>query len=158
MNNRNPTSNPGTSPTCAYSPDGTRYAVAPGVTVHDAAGKTLYSVRGEAAGFSVDGKTLFVMGEKVLECDAATGKVLKEHPRPKPKWGWHLVAFAPDGKRFAAHFGFNVRVYDTATGFEPVQLDDQHEPGSAASPGNCRQATDLVAGRQAGGGGRRADR
>ena len=117
-----------------YSPDGTRYAVAPGVTVHDAAGKTLYSVRGEAAGFSVDGKTLFVMGEKVLECDAATGKVLKEHPRPKPKWGWHLVAFAPDGKRFAAHFGFNVRVYDTATGFEPVQLDDQHEPGSAALP------------------------
>jgi WD40 repeat protein len=74
------------------------------------------------------------MSAKVLECDAETGKAIKEHPRPKPKWGWHLVSFSPDGKRYAAHFGFNVRIYDTATGFEPQQLDNQHEPGSSALP------------------------
>ncbi len=109
-----------------YSPDGTRYAVVPG-GVFDATGKKLYDVPGEAVGFSADGKTLFAMGAKVLECDAATGKVLKEHPRPKPKWDWQRVAFAPDGKRFAVHFGLHVRVYDTATGFEPVRLDGQFE-------------------------------
>ena len=53
-------------------------------------------------------------------------------PRPKTTLGWHFVSFSPDGKHYAAHFGFNVRVYDTATGFEPVRLDNQHEPGSTA--------------------------
>ena len=51
----------------------------------------------------------------------------KEHPRPKTKWGWHLVSFSPDGKRYAAHFGHFAGLYDTATGFEPVRLDGQDE-------------------------------
>jgi RNA polymerase sigma factor (sigma-70 family) len=110
------------------SPDGTRYAVvaAGQVRVHDAATqKQLYAIAGEAAGYSTDGKTLFVMSTKVLECDAASGKVLKEHPRAKPRNNWQSVSFSPDGKRYAAHFGFNVALYDTATGFEPVRLDEQ---------------------------------
>src|SRR5262249_57340620 len=32
------------------------------------------------------------------------------------------------------HCGFNGGVYDTATGCEPQQLDDQHERGSSALP------------------------
>jgi WD40 repeat protein len=115
------------------SPDGKRYAVvaAGQVRVHDAAtNKHLFTIVGEAAGYSPDGKTLFVMGTKVLECDADTGKVLKEHPRAKPRTDWQSVAFSPDGKRYAAHFGFNVAIYDTATGFEPFRLDEQFEPGN----------------------------
>src|SRR5207249_2802223 len=103
----------------SFSPDGKRYLTVSGgkAEVFDTAtGKQLYSVAGEAARFTADGKKLFVMAEKVLECDPETGKTIKEFPRPKPKWGWHLVAFSPDGKRYAAHFGFNVRIYDTATG------------------------------------------
>ena len=131
-----PPEKPGYVQDVRFSPDGNRYVVSPGVMVHDKNGKILYSVSGESAGFSADGKTLFVMGrEKVLECEANSGKVLNEHRRPKTKWGWHIVSFAPDGKHYAAHFGFNVRVYDTATGFEPVQLDNQHEPGSSVLPG-----------------------
>src|SRR5262249_46221283 len=106
----------------SFSADGKKYVVVASgkADVYETAtGKHLYSVAGEAARFTADGKTLFVMGEKVLECDPETGKTIKEHPRPKPKWGWHLVSFSPDGRRYAAHFGFNVRIYDTATGFEP---------------------------------------
>ncbi|HYH67438.1 MAG TPA: sigma-70 family RNA polymerase sigma factor [Urbifossiella sp.] len=111
------------------APDGTRYAVVPG-GVFDASGKHLYPVAAEAVGFSTDGKTLFALGEKaVRECDAATGRVLKEHPRAKEQWGWHRVRFSPDGKRYAAHTGHGVQVYDTATGFEPLRLDEQHEAG-----------------------------
>jgi len=113
------------------SPDGTRYAVVPG-GVFDASGKHLYPVAAEAVGFSADGKTLFALGEKaVRECDAGTGRVLKEYPRAKEKWGWHRVRFSPDGKRYAAHTGHGVQVYDTATGFEPLRLDEQHEAGGA---------------------------
>jgi uncharacterized protein (TIGR03067 family) len=133
-----PAAPPGYVQDAGYSRDGSRYLVLKGgqANVHDAAtDKVLYSIAAEAARFTVDGQSLMVMGAKaVLECDGATGKVLKQHPRPKTKWGWHLIAFAPDGKRYAAHFGFNVRIYDTATGFEPVQLDNQHEPGSSAMP------------------------
>ena len=131
-----PPEKPGYVQDVRFSLDGNRYVVSPGVMVHDKNGRILYSVSGESACFSADGKTLFVMGrDKVLECEANSGKVLNEHQRPKTKWGWHLVRFAPDGKHYAAHFGFNVRVYDTATGFEPVQLDNQHEPGSSVLPG-----------------------
>src|SRR5262249_40490684 len=102
-----------------FAPDGKRYAVVAGgeVRVHETATeKLVFALPGEAVGYSADGKTLFAMGEKaVLECDAETGMTIKEYPRPKTKWGWHLVSFSPDGKRYAAHFGFNVRVYDTAT-------------------------------------------
>ena len=129
---------PGYVQDVGFRPDGQHYLVLKGTQahVHDAkTGKELYSIAAESARFTSDGKRLMVMGPKaVLECDPTTGKVLKEHPRPKTKWGWHLVAFSPDGKRYAAHFGFNVRIYDTATGFEPQQLDNQHEPGSSAIP------------------------
>ncbi len=120
----------------SFSPDDKKYLTVSGgkVEVFDTAtGKQLYSVVAEAARFTAD-KKLFVMSEKVLECDPETGKTIKEHPRPNPKWGWHLVSFSPDGKRYAAHFGFNVRVYDTATGVEPQQLDNQYEPGSTVLP------------------------
>jgi RNA polymerase sigma factor (sigma-70 family) len=114
-----------------FSPDGKHYAVVTGgtVSVHDAATrKKVWGTPGEAVGYLPTGKTLFVMGAKaVLECDAETGKVQKEHPRPKTKVEWNRVAFAPDGKRFAAHFGHHVRLYDTATGTEPVQLKTQFE-------------------------------
>ena len=103
----------------------------------DATGKKLYELPASAYGISPDGKKLFAMGDKVLECDAETGKVLKEHPRPKTDLAWHFIRFSPDGKQYAAHFGFNVRVYDTATGFEPVRLGDQHEPGSGTIYGTA---------------------
>ena len=98
-------------------------------------GPVVLTMAGEAARFTADGKSLVVMGPKAVTVhDAATGKETKSFPRPKPKLNWHLVSFSPDGKRYAAHFGFNVGVYDTATGFEPFRLDDQHEPGSTAFP------------------------
>jgi len=140
---KKPEQKPGFVNDVRFAPDGKRYAVVAGteVRVHDTATeKLVFALSGEAAGYSADGKKLFVMSAKVLECDPGTGETIKEHPRPKPKWGWHIVSFSPDGKRYAAHFGFNVRVYDTATGFEPQQLDDQHEPGSSALPGTtCKQ-------------------
>jgi WD40 repeat protein len=114
----------------SFSPDGTKYLTVSGgrVNVLDAAtGKQLYSVPGEAGRFTTDGKKLFVMGEKILECDPDSGKSLKSYDRPKTKWGAHLAAFSPDGKRFALHFGTHVRVYDSATGFEPVQLEKQQK-------------------------------
>ncbi|HEY2911409.1 MAG TPA: sigma-70 family RNA polymerase sigma factor, partial [Gemmataceae bacterium] len=113
-----------------FAPDGKRYAVVAGgvVRVHEAGTqKLLYTIDGEAAGFSSDGKSLLVMAKKVLSCDPATGKVLEEFPRPKTKWGWHTVRFSPDGKQYAAHFGMFAGIYDTATGFEPVRLDEQRE-------------------------------
>jgi RNA polymerase sigma factor (sigma-70 family) len=113
-----------------FSPDGRRYAVVAGGRVRvreTASGKEAFAITGEAAGYSADGKTLFVMAEKVRECDAVTGKARKEHPRPKTKWGWHLVRFSPDGKQYVAHFGMFAGLYDTATGFEPVRLDEAHE-------------------------------
>ncbi|QJW99396.1 hypothetical protein FTUN_7008 [Frigoriglobus tundricola] len=114
----------------SFSPDGSKYVViATGkAEVFDTAtGKPLYSVTAEAARFGADGKKLFVMGDEVWECDADTGKAVKSYPRPKTKWAWHKVAFAPDGKRYVAHCGLHARVYDTATGLEPVQLDGQSE-------------------------------
>src|SRR5207249_7398580 len=73
----------------SFSPDGKKYLTVSGgkVEVFDAAtGKQLYSVVAEAARFTADGNKLFVMSDKVLECDPETGKTIKEYPRPKPKW------------------------------------------------------------------------
>jgi len=130
----------------SFSPDGTKYAVVAAgkaevfdnttgkqldsvaTEVFDSTtGKRLYSVAAYAVRFGADSKKLFGMSDKVLECDADTGKIVKSYPLPKTKWGWHWVAFSPDGKRYVAHFGFHARVYDTATGLEPVQLDEQSE-------------------------------
>jgi RNA polymerase sigma factor (sigma-70 family) len=127
-----------------FGPDGKKYLAVSGgqVSVFDSTtGKQLFTVAGEAARFTADGKKLLVMAEKVLECDPDTGKVLKAHDRPKTKWVWHRVAFAPDGKRFAAHFGMFAAVYDIATGAEAVKLDERYEtagylvgqPGSQVS-------------------------
>ena len=74
VNNQNRVRSRATSPTYNISPDGKHYAVSPGVTVHDATGKTLYKVTGEAAGFSADGKTLFVMGKKVIRVRRGDGE------------------------------------------------------------------------------------
>jgi RNA polymerase sigma factor (sigma-70 family) len=120
-----------------FSPDGKQYAVAASgkITVYDTATrKAMWNGEGEAASFLPDGKTLIVMGAKVVTLhDKETGKATKEFPRPKINLGWHIVAFSPDGKRYAAHFGFSVRVYDTETGFEPIRLGAQHEPGGGAA-------------------------
>jgi RNA polymerase sigma factor (sigma-70 family) len=131
------------------------------VTVHDAAtGKVRWTAPGEAARFVHKpahevpifdekglGRTitapaqdaLWVMGPTGVTIhapdagwDIGGGPGAPARPRPKTDKGWHVVRFSPDGKRYAAHFGFSVRVYDTATGFEPIRLADQHEPGSSA--------------------------
>jgi WD40 repeat protein len=114
----------------SFSPDGKKYLTVAGgkVDVFDAkTGRKLYSVAGEAARFTADGAKLFVMGERVLECDPATGKTLRSHDRPKTKWGAHLAAFSPDGKRLALHLATHAGVYDTATGKELVKLEKQSE-------------------------------
>jgi|GEM_PF-1603841 len=113
----------------SFSPDGKLYLVVSGgeaKAFDTATRKELYAVRGYSARFTADGKKLFVMATKVLECDPTTGKTLKEYDPPKTKWGWHQVVFSPDGKRFAAHFGMFVGVYETTTGKE-VKLDEQYE-------------------------------
>lgn len=120
----------------SFSTDGKLYLVVSGgeVKVFDTATrKQLYTVRGYSARFTADGKKLFVMATKILECDPATGKTLKEYDPPKTKWGWHQVVFSPDGKRFAAHFGMFVGVYDIATGTE-VKLDVQFAIGGYGVP------------------------
>lgn len=126
-----------------FSPDGKQYLVhARGIQIHDAAiRRRLWHAPGSGAGYSADGKTILVAGAKKVEArDAVTGKILKEHPRPKTNWAWHLVSFSPDGKRYAAHYGFHVRLYDTATGFEPVHLDNQTEnPGGSLIGGSTGQ-------------------
>ena len=131
-----PAAVPGYVHSIAFSPDGKLHIVSPGASVRESSGKVLFNVPGETAGFSPDGKTIIAMGSKAVTThDAESGKELKSFPRPKTDLGWHIVSFSPDGKRYAAHFGFNVRVYDTATGFEPVRLRDQHEPGGSGFPG-----------------------
>jgi RNA polymerase sigma factor (sigma-70 family) len=133
-----PEQKPGLVRDVRIAPDGKRYAVVTGaeVRVHDtASARLLFTAPGEAAGYSADGKSLFVMATKVLQCDANTGKTIKEFPRPKTNLGWHFVSFSPDGKQYAAYFGFTARVYDTATGFEPVRLENQHEAGGGAIVG-----------------------
>jgi RNA polymerase sigma factor (sigma-70 family) len=114
---------PGLVSDIRFAPDGTRYCVVAGgrVAVFDAAtGKRRWDATGQAAHFALDGRTLFVMGEKVQERDPVTGQVRKEHPRPKYKF---LGAFAPDCKQYTTFDGGKFRLYDTATGTEPVQLD-----------------------------------
>src|SRR5690606_5242723 len=76
-----------------FSPDGKQYLVlAQGVSVHDAATRRrLWHAPAVGAGYRPDGKSILVMGKtKVEERDAATGKVLKEHPQPKTKWARKL--------------------------------------------------------------------
>jgi RNA polymerase sigma factor (sigma-70 family) len=118
-----------------FSQDGKRYSVVAGgkATVHDAdTARALYTVDAEAARFTSDNRTLATVREKSIGwLDRETGKELKSFPRPKTNLAWHLVSFSPDGKRYAAHFGFQLRVYDTETGFEPIRLDNQHEPGGS---------------------------
>ncbi len=117
-----------------FSPNGRKYVAVNGgrVEVFDSAtGKRLYFVTGEAARFTDDGKKLLVMADKVMECDPDTGKTLKSHDRPKTKFAWQQVAFAPDGKRFAVHFGTHIGVYDVATGKDAVKLAYQFESATA---------------------------
>src|SRR5262249_53191581 len=90
--------------------------------------KKTYSLKGEAARFTADGKSLFVMSEKVLECDPATGKVVKDFPRPKPHRSWLFARFSSDGKRYVTFNTLEYQLYDTATGFEPARLQSQNHP------------------------------
>ncbi|MDB5313556.1 MAG: hypothetical protein JWO38_7758 [Gemmataceae bacterium] len=114
-----------------FSPDGKRYVVTcgAGIRVHDTpTGRVVFTIPGMATRYSADGKSLFVMGDKVRVYDPDTGKVTREFPRPKAKFEWHRVSFGPGAKRYAAHAGAGIRVYDRDTGFEPVRLDGQREP------------------------------
>jgi WD40 repeat protein len=126
---------PGSVQSIAFSQDGKRYSVVAGgkVTVHDwSTGRALYAVDTEAAHFTSDNRILATMRQKSIGLlDRETGKELKSFPRPKTHLGWNLVSFSPDGKRYAAHLGFDVRIYDTETGFEPVRLDNQSNLGGA---------------------------
>ena len=120
----------------SFSPDGSKYLILRGgkAEVFGATGKRLYAIVAEAARFSADGKTLFALADKVLECDAESGKVLKRHDRPKPaKFEWHAVAFAPDGKTFAAHSGFDVWLNDVTGAGKPRRLKEQFDVGSWVS-------------------------
>lgn len=129
---KKPEQKPGFVHDVRFAPDGKRYAVVAGgeVRVHDSSTEQLvFTISAEAAGYSTDGKTLFVMGTKVLECDAATGKALKSYDRPKTKGEWQQVVFAPDGKRFAVNFGTHADVFDTATGKEAKLQSLSEQPG-----------------------------
>jgi len=113
----------------AFSPDGKHIATSPGVSVRNLDGKVLYRAAGQAGQFTADGKHLLVAGENSVALhDAESGKIIAQYPKPKGNVGWHSAAFSPDGKRYAAHLGFEVRIYDTETGFEPLRLSDAFEP------------------------------
>ena len=130
---------PGYVTDVSYSANGELFAVVAGgkVTVCDAAtGKTRWVAPGEAARFTrtpAGRDDLIVMTDAGVGLrDAVSGTPHgRTAPRPKTKEGWHLVRFSPDGTRYAAHFGFGVRVYDTQTGAEVVRLANQYEPGSS---------------------------
>jgi WD40 repeat protein len=120
---------PGLPPTApvsdlSFAPDGKHYLVLAGgrVVLKDSTtDKVFWDVPAEAGRFTADGTAVMTMGATVTHRELASGRVLKESPRPKAD-GWQLVAFSPDGTRYAAHDGFHARVFDTATGFEPVRL------------------------------------
>jgi RNA polymerase sigma factor (sigma-70 family) len=115
----------------SFSPDGKQHLAVGGgkAEVFDTAtGKQVYSIVGEAARLTADGKALVVMGEKQITYhDATSGRVTVSYDRPKTKGEWHRVAFTPDGKQFVADFGLHAGVYDVATGKELVKLDKRHE-------------------------------
>ncbi|MBN9119090.1 MAG: sigma-70 family RNA polymerase sigma factor [Planctomycetes bacterium] len=128
--NPKPTAKPITD--VSYGPDGEWYLAVRGdkVEVYDAAtGKQRYAVAAEAARL-IDGVTVTTLGPKeivsISHFDLKTAEITT-HPRPKTKTDWNSATFSPDGRRFAAHFRSHVRIYDVATGFEPVRLDDQFE-------------------------------
>jgi WD40 repeat protein len=96
------------------------------VTLYDTATrKPIWSIPGEATGFLPEGKSIIVMGPKSVTLhDKETGKATKEYPRPKNKLDWAKFAFSADGKRYAVRVNHNVQMYDTATGFEPIRLEE----------------------------------
>jgi WD40 repeat protein len=137
-----------------FSGDGTLYTVVAGgkVGVYDAATqKKVGELPGEAARFVMcnsrplsvigppeggnlpapDMNALWVMGPDGVTVHTVVDRKVSTpahtYPRPKTKSPWHVVAFAPGGQRYAAHFGMFAGLYDTKTGFEPVRLDQQYE-------------------------------
>jgi RNA polymerase sigma factor (sigma-70 family) len=119
----------------SFAPDGARYVVVAGgkAVVKDAAtDRVIWDAPAEAARFTADGTAVVSMGKDGARRDATAGKALKTFPRPKTDPSWHLVVFSPDGNRFAAHLGFEARLFDAATGAEPVRLEHTFGPPGGA--------------------------
>ncbi|QDU24065.1 sigma-70 family RNA polymerase sigma factor [Urbifossiella limnaea] len=118
-----------------FAPDGKTYLVVASekARVKDAAtDRILWDAPAEAARFTADGTAVVTMGKDVERRSAATGEVQTAARRPKTELGWHAVAFSPEGARYAAHFGFEARVYDRDPAAEPFRLERSFGPPGGA--------------------------
>ncbi|HYH68709.1 MAG TPA: sigma-70 family RNA polymerase sigma factor, partial [Urbifossiella sp.] len=109
----------------SFAPDGKSYLVVGSgtATMKDTAtDRVRWTAPAEAARFTVDGNAVLTMGKDVARRSSATGEAQTAAPRPKAEARWHAVAFDQQGGRYAAHDGLRVRLYDTASGFEPFRL------------------------------------
>ena len=115
----------------SFSPDGKKYLYrvwGKGGRVRYRNRKaTLLRRRRSGRWFTADGKKLFVMSDKILECDPDTGKAAKTYDRPKTKWMWHRIAARRTASGSSRHFGMFAGAYDTATGAETTKLDERFE-------------------------------
>ncbi len=146
----------------ALSPDGTRISsssVDDTVCVWDAkTGRQIYKVPGRssvggrrALTFTPDGKRLLSWGDDscLRAWDMANGKAVFEHklrptggkmPNDSEPHARKLMigdaAFAPDGERLVVTVGFDIHIFDTATGQETQKIarDRAHVTPLAISP------------------------
>ncbi|QEG27338.1 ECF RNA polymerase sigma factor SigE [Gemmata obscuriglobus] len=119
----------------AFGPDGSRYIVFRDgiIEVFDAAtGKPLYTAGGEAGCLLAD-NGLVVLEPRLISLYDARGHRTAGRRPPNTKAKWEHAVFSPDGKRYALHFGQNVRVYDIATGAEAFWLEGQLEASGMSS-------------------------
>jgi WD40 repeat protein len=155
---------PGYVSDVGYSPDGKRYFVLQGGTarVHDATtGQELYSVAAEGAEFArgdaraLNAEWFVAMGaNQVTFHTIDNGRVETGHDRPKTKWDVRKIAFSPDSKRFAAHFGFATGGLrrDHRARVRPPRPAARDDERAGRRPD--READRLVSGRQEAGRGR----
>src|SRR5206468_3032458 len=70
--------------------------------------------------FAPNGKYLVAGGGNLIWCDSTSGKIIRRVPH---NFGFHSIAFSPDGKTIAAgSWNASVELYEAATGKEIMAL------------------------------------